>query len=706
MDGTAGSVQIVTDPVALSIFYGTLRKSMLERPRLVAVSGFPLPYSCAGASRLNVIEFADSKVSLDFLLEPLGSSDVIEGASEPPNIRFYRRAGQSLDARPEAYAAASDISRHSAEDGMPALEVLAGRISDMLDMGKTAQVEEALRRHPLSEENRTHLLEFARQNNLNEAFRRLLCDEAFSGSRRLVLGNRRTLVNEATAIYAERPDLRLDPLTNFGIRVLNRTRGFDGTDSLSCTITPEDKSVQPVDVSIPEDAWSSASRMRRLVSRAFSTRGASPYIAMYTPSGVDWYDVMLKLAEGCRIQREIVKLGVDEAHDIQFPAVTVDRRARTVEAQQGVVNIPAEVADRYSGLACCTDRDWPGALRLLLEHGDSVEAAAILAGLGYMSYRTACIAKRGKVPSHGGRHLFFVETEENCFEGAISALNSILTDEPVAEVSPGAPVKSLQRYRQLGTLPLVCRIPRVENIQRLLGALDESEFPVIASVDSYTASLINGRIRSEFVTPSNERPGRYDASKALLSRLRAGLPDLLLRVSSGEVPDDAEARAPSSVLGHRLLCAQTGCADTNCVKEVVSLVFAGAGMSGVDSFFERLHRGVVGVGSKFNLCVVYGAPQPGYSFTRRGQHVFVLEDRVLLCKYTVDLVNKFSHNVFSIPQLDAELSERELLVAPPEGLDIDAERCWCIPREVYEDRIVGKPLVIGPIHNDTKPCNP
>ena len=101
--------------------------------------------------------------------------------------------------------------------------------------------------------------------------------------------------------------------------------------------------------------------------------------------------------------------------------------------------------------------------------------------------------------------------------------------------------------------------------------------------------------------------------------------------------------------------------------------------------------------SKFRLCVVYGRPQQEHSFTKRGQHIFVLENEVLIGKYVVDLVNKFSYNVFSIDQLDDELNEREFLVSMPEGLDIDKDRCWCIPREVYEDRIVGKPLKIEEI---------
>lgn len=697
LDGSSEPVSAVSDPVAMSVYYGTLRKSMLNRPRLVSISGFPLPNSFDGISTLNMLEFSDSKVSLDFLLEPLGNNDVVEGAVRQPNIRFYRRAGQALDASPDLYERAAGFYRHGDEDGMTALEVLASRMSELADLGKSDQIEEALRKHPLSCENREHLLEFISNGGLNDECRRLLCDTSADGLKKLVLGNRKTLVTDPTALYVEKSNLERMPLANFGIRVSNRTRGYDGIDYLECSVTPEDKTIAPVDIRIPESAWSSAQRMRRLISMAFSAKSEAPYIAMYQQAGIDWYDVMLKLAEGCAVRREIVNLGVDEMHDVQFPLVSVEPRTKTIKQQNDLLNVPECVYSRYSSVGTRLSTDAATPLRVLMDRSDGMQSAALLAGLGYTVYRIACLSKREKHPSHGGRHLFFVETEENCFDDTLSAINELFTDDPVVDISPGAPVKSLSRFRQLGSLPLVCRIPRVENIQRLLSVLDEVEFPVIATVDSYTASLLNGRIRAEYVTPSNEHPSSLQVQDTLLRALSAAIPQIVLDACTGETQDDANARAPSSVLGYRMLCRMAGRPDTGCVKNLVSLVFAGAGMSGVDSFFEKLHFGVTGISGKFRLCIVNGAPQPGYSFTRRGQHIFVMDDVVLIGKYAVDLVNKFSTNVYSIAQLDAELREREFLVAPPEELDFDTSRCWCLPREVYEDRILGKPLILDKI---------
>jgi hypothetical protein len=129
-----------------------------------------------------------------------------------------------------------------------------------------------------------------------------------------------------------------------------------------------------------------------------------------------------------------------------------------------------------------------------------------------------------------------------------------------------------------------------------------------------------------------------------------------------------------------------GVPTTKLMHNMCSKVFAGAGMSGVDSFFEKLHLGMVGIG-KMSLCVVYGRPQDEHSFTKRGQHLFVLEDKVLIGKYVVDLVNKYSRNVFSVEQLDTEMYEREMLVGIPDDINIDSSRCWCIPKDIFDARI-------------------
>ena len=137
------------------------------------------------------------------------------------------------------------------------------------------------------------------------------------------------------------------------------------------------------------------------------------------------------------------------------------------------------------------------------------------------------------------------------------------------------------------------------------------------------------------------------------------------------------------------------------MKTIAMSYFPGIGLSGVNMFFDFLHRGIIDDRKQTHICVLNEAPQKGYSFTGRGQHVFVLKDRVIIGHNVVDLVNKASDNTFAIDQLSQELSERQLLEDIPEDLNLDPKRCWCIPRDVWQKDIIRPPVqLLEPVTNN------
>lgn len=688
-----------TDPVAAATYYGTLQKNMARRPPIVSISGFPLPHTFSGVSDIDLIEFSDSRISIDYLLESMESDDFVEGGELQPQISVYPYSVMSLDATIGVYNQ-TNMAVNNDRYGIPPFTAIARKMDDLVMSGKRDDVLEMFRRHSISNGNREGILDAVRSLGEEKAVDYCAivgCNDSI-GSRKLVLGNRKILRSNAKSIECEGRNLDVDVLSNFGMQVLRRVRGYDGDDYLVCSITPDDKNTQPVVVELPESSWQSSGRMRRIISRAFATHGATPYIAMYDIPGVSWYDVISKLSEGCKMQKEITRLGVDEIRDIYFPNIVINTRINDLGPVDDTLRIPDHVLERYGGLVDSPIADYIGPVKTLLEKDTSLGVASFVAGISHILYRTAYLARYGRRPAHGRRHLLFVETEDGCFSRTIDNLNAVFSDDGCVEISSGAPVKSLSRFDQLGSLPLICMIPRVENVQRLVNALTDAPFDVIATVDSYTASLLNGRVSAAYVTPSSEANNTYAIRSGTIGAIRDSFARLLLHMTQHYVANDTFEKTESAVIGYRMLCRLAGCPDTGSVKNIVSYMFAGAGMSGVDSFFQKLHFGISGMDTRMRLCVIHGAPQADHSFTKRGQHIFVMENTVLIGKYVVDLVNKYSRNVFSISQLDEELNERELLVSMPEELEIDPSRCWCIHRDVYEDRIVGKPLMLDKIN--------
>jgi len=685
-------IVVMSDPIAASVFYGTLQSSMSRRAPVVAVSGFPLPHSFSGVADVVLLEFSDSRISLDYMLGAIESDDIVEGEEVQPKLKVYSYRYSSRDAKQELFNFIRIMGSHStdSDDGVSIEYAVAKEINKFIEAGKKDEVLNILKDHPLSAHAKESIAVASNDRMYDSACLDILKETSAYEAGKLVLGNKKVLISTPTSLTCLGSMSASSVLTNFGIRVDKRVRGED-TDYLDCLITPDDKTVMPVSVHIPEKVWHSHTRIRSLISNAFAETGQTPYIAMYDAQGVSWYDVMSKLAEGCKVRKNIDKLGVDDVRDVIFPNVLVSTRTSEVKRQENVINASTYAIDRYSGLKAEPVSDFMLPFKLLAEKCDNIEVGAFMSGLCHALGHQIVHARNGKPNTNKAKHLFFVDTEPGCFDAAFNKLNLVFTDDPVAEISSSAPVKSISKYKSIGSLPLICKIPRIDNTQRLINAIDDVDFPIIGLVDSYTASMLNGRISAVYVTPSDETDRHYSIQPKTVIDVRNAFPYMLLKLcNDGRLTED---------LDDGLMCTRCynhlgkilNVPTTKLMHNMCSKVFAGAGMSGVDSFFEKLHLGMVGIG-KMSLCVVYGKPQDEHSFTKRGQHLFVLEDKVLIGKYVVDLVNKYSRNVFSVEQLDAEMYEREMLVRIPDGINIDSSRCWCIPRDIFDERIARKPL--------------
>jgi hypothetical protein len=687
------TIAAFTDPVTASIYYGTIQPTSSSRPPVMAVSGFPLPHSFSGLHGISIVGTADAPITLDYLLSAVEADDIVEGEELQPYVGVCSCTRDIRDVKEVLYSAMSQ-----AEQEVKTLErAIADEINRLVKAGKRELVFDAFQQHQPPQHLIEAVAESINTSKYDEDCLSIVRSIAATEVGKHVLGNKKTILSSATGTICAGSKGANDVMSNFGIRIDKRVRGADGSDYFVCLISPADRGVTPVYVNIPESTCSSVSRMRSLISKAFSASGQSPYIAMYDVPGVSWYDVMSKLAEGCSVRKEVTSLGVNDIRDIYFPNSIISTRTNEVLNQDDVSHVDEDVCNRYSAVHNTENANFMLPFKLLAEKCDNIEVGAFLAGLMHFMGHTVVLARYGRWASNKAKHLFFVETEPGCFDSAIAKLNSVFTDAPLAEISTSAPVRSLSRYSQLGTLPLICRIPRVDNIQRLLKAVDSSEFPIIGIVDSFTASALNGRVNAAYITPSNEATAAYSIHDKTVYDIRESFPHMLLKMCTDSKVQEEIQDGQVCTRAFEHMCSVLGIPSSKLLQNMCSKVFAGAGMSGVDSFFDRLHFGTTGISSKMNLCIVYGKPQRDFSFTKRGQHIFVMEDRVLIGKYVVDLVNKFSHNVFSVDQLNEELYQREMLVALPDDVDVDESRCWCIPREIYDEKIVRKPIQLDDV---------
>lgn len=690
---------VAADPLAAAKIYASAALNSPKRPPVVSVSGWPVSDSFRGIKYVRFVSTSDFPVSISDTLAAMAAPCIVPGEQEPPSIKVWSCGKRAAE------VTATDL-REVMNGGLKSNDVgdwTVERMADFISKGQASVVSDALRDNPLPDYIRKALLYFAQtkakafgnvDTNPYAELCGLLSGRAAVASGDLVLGNGHSIKREPDRLMALQLRGGVDILSNVGVVVDSKIVAFDGREILNCTITPQDRQVAPVKVALPEDCWDSPRRIQKAVSKAFSARGQSPYVAFYESSGYSWRDILSKLSEHCSIAREVGELGMDDVSDLHLPEFTV-RNGGTIERQTRIFTIPECAVRAYAGIPFGEDADPMDAFRGCLEHCDNLYVAAFTLGLMHVVYQMTFAAYRpSSAKHHAPRHLFFVETEPGIWGAVFKQLSDLFTgNDFTPTVGYADPSATLKDYEQLGSLPLIAYVPTMGT--KLGKALDEHPVDLIGLVDTSTATMTNGRVSAAYVTPCDDSPVKHTRiADEDIARIREAFPSFL-SFFLGNANIDAAYRSAQipCAAAYRECCRLAGVEPKETALGIVRTYFPGSGMTGVDTFFDMLHR-CVQLGSKPKVCVVRGAPQDGFSFTGRGQHVFVMDGAVLVSHICVDVVNKAcaGDNRFSAEQLTQEFEERGMLVPLPSGLLVDGSRCWCLPRETWERDVVRPPI--------------
>lgn len=694
------AVLVAPDPVsaaraccALSTMWGR------DLPCVVYASSMPLPASFSGASRVLLLSFTDSKARLATALSALSPSGVFSGRPDAsPSVRVAQ-TGYASDCIPAEKLGALC---NSTSAGRPVSDWIVAEMAELVRKGRVSEVVQAVSSSRLPSVVVAGLARFARrgEGEWAAALADVLDKSGAPETSDMVLANGRSVRRCQSSVNAVTRSGACETLCNVGLSVESKTVSASGEETLHMTAAHQDPDMPTVRFSLPEAAWGSSSRIRKAVSAAFTALGANPYVMFYDVKGYSWRDILCRMAERCPVGREVGSLGADEFGDLNLPLVSVSRDG-TVSRQSRIMSVQDCAMSMYSGISDDESGSVEPWARLLGMCGNLYAAGLAMGAMHVLHQMTAPMAAGRAARSGARRHLMYVETEPGIWSAVFQALSSIFSGSfatPILEYAD--PLSTLSAHSQLGDLPMIASVPTMG--AKFTAALDRSRVGLVGLVDTSTAVMSNGRCFATYLTPSRDAPDdRSFLSDRFVAELRAGFPRLLSayvpRADMG--PAYRSARIPClAAYGE---CRKVLGADWEPLPEEISGTwFAGTGMSGVNLFFDMVHRGLAETGRK-RICVVDGAPQPGRSFTARGQHVFLLGDRVLIGHIVVDVVNKSGDGFreFSVPQLTSELADRGMLRPMPAGMESEADssRCWCIRRDVWENSVVRPPIRLEPV---------
>ena len=719
---------VAANPIAAAKMHISAMLTSAKRPPVVSISGYPLSDEFRGLEHIVFVSTPDAPMSVDDVLAAMTSPCIVPGETEPPKIRVWSCEKRSFELVGNDFRLGTGVRLQDVGDWT--VESMAALIA----RSQSDVVANALRNNPMPEFMRKALLYFAQAKGRDKAVPEgspnpyaVLCD-MLSGSQAvrggdLVLGNGHVLKREPTRLSALQIRGGVDILANVGIVVDSKIVSYDGQEILCCTVTPQDGQVAPAKVRLPENCWDSPGRIQKIVSKAFAARGQSPYVAFYEVACYKWRDILSKLAEHCQLCREVGELGIDDVSDVHFPEFAV-RSGGAIEKQERVFTMPECVLRAYAGIPFNEDPAPTDAFKSCLEHCDNLYVAAFTLGLMHVLYQaTFGVYRPTSSKRHAPRHLFFVETEPGIWGAVFKQLADLFSgNDFTPTIGYADPSSTLEDYEQLGSLPLIAYVPTMGS--KLSKALDEHPVDLIGLTDTSTATMANGRVPVTYVTPCDDSPVKYTRiADEDIARIREAFPSFLSFFLRNANIDAAYRSAQIPCLAaYAECCRLVGVEPKKTPSEIARTFFPGSGMTGVNTFFDMLHRQIQ-EDAKPRICVVRGAPQDGYSFTKRGQHVFVMEDRVLLSHICVDVVNKvcLNDNKFSAEQLTQEFEERGMLSEFPEGCQVDRNRCWCLPRETWERDVVRPPInlaekvgpsvvrlspITGPSNQETRETQP
>lgn len=695
MGGGRRTVFVASDPLAaVRVRCAYSQHSSGEFP-IVASSCLPFPDRFDKVGTFVLTSFDDFPVSLESALSYIAADEIVSGRDSQPSVRVLHVGARSSDF---TYDMAERLL--SGASGRDVAEWSVRLMVDLASKGRTKEISDALAKARLPPIIASAMARFAATCSEDRASCRAVAELVERPvplpTADIVLANGRSIRRGPASIMAIVPKGFSDTIANVGLSVDSKIVSYSGEEVLSCTVVAEDKDVPHVRVNLPESSWGSAAKVQKAISKAFVSRGFNPYVMCYDLRGYGWRDILGRLSERCPVTREVGELGIDDVSDIQLPSFAV-RSTGEIVGQSRVFTLPENALRVYGGLSASEMDDPLVPWRLCLEKCDNLYVAAFVLGAMHALYQmTFGMYRPEAARRHANRHLFYVETEPGIWAYAFKQVADLFSG---ADFTPtlnyANPSETLSGYRQLGCLPLIAYVPTMG--EKLSRALDESSVDLIGLLDTSTAVMTNGRVSAVYVTPSKDAPAeRRMIAGSDLDRLRASFPHLLSHfVREASIDGAYRSSSVPCVAAYGECCRILGVAPQG-MDDIAKTWFPGTGMNGADMFFDLLHRGVSGGRPK--LYVVNGMPQSGRSFTGRGQHAFVLEDRVVVSHMVVDMINKAERGVceFSSEQLSREMEERGLLVGLPEGFD--PSRCWCLSRETWENRVVRPPINLsGPV---------
>ena len=682
------------NPRTAGQIYGAWRAESTRPPPVIGLAGFPLPYRFAAVRTLYLLDAVDAPLPLAFAIRAM-CQPMVYGTDYAPSVRVL------APRCPVSGIMAEDVRRlaGAAAYGSALRTWLAEKLLQLGD--RQEEVANALLQAGASENVRAEIADLLGPA-APQTLRDVIMLPTTDPDDILTLGNGRLVKNTPVGIYAavrNRKTGETAPKTllcNVGLTVEARIADR-GCETAVCTVTHPDTDVPTVSVRIPRNHWGNPDAIAEDIRAVYAETGRTPYVAFYRATGYAWADLMQLLGSRCAVQSGLRALGAASDGTVNFPNTVVSAKGTTAPQTKAGLLSPLVTA-AYSALPAEVSAEDADGLDRFISSPVSLGRTGVAAGLLHTLF---CVTGRLFDPSGARRppaHLVFVETEPGVWDATFRTLAYLFSGSGYVPLMDYADRPGFLRdWAELGTLPLITRLPAAEDIATVLAA---SPVSVLAVTDPLTALTCSGRGTVSFVLPNVESSATDELAPSELDTLRrAFVATVCAKAGSGWLDIPAGGPMPSSTPCLSALGALSDEREASTVAgglyRSVKGRYPGIGLTGARAFFSVLHRAYTTMTGRnpgdIQMTVVPGAPADTVrtSFNERGEHIFVLPDQVLVSRSVVQLINRQHAFLFDAEQLSREFEENGIISPDAPGLlGIDGRRVWVFPRAVWDSEVV------------------
>lgn len=481
------------------------------------------------------------------------------------------------------------------------------------------------------------------------------------------------------------------PLSNTTFRIKNKI--ITSTGDIYCNCTLQTNNTPEIQAMLNYRAFKNAKLLRQAVQAEYLKHNLMPTIVFYDYPGFSWSEICDHFSDSIQVQREITSLGVDEVLNLQLPNHVIITNGNIIK-QNRIFEMDKNVVAQYSGLkAESTDLT---IFKELWTRTDTYSKVFTL-GIAHILYHMLLPRFIKNTETYlRPKHLCFIDSNEDRLHPLISRLNMLFANsEYEYKFLQHTFNKQLQQVNKLGTLPLICSLPNLNN-KRTVKLFDEMHINLVSNITEDQAFALNRLNNISFVVDNNAEPVMPNITTDQILQLQNSFIALLSRLMLYHIEDKTDlitTTTPATMM-HNIISIILNIPINTSIYSTIQAYYIDT-LSNLDTLFlNALNRFIYFNDTEYHPTLINDEPNIVIlkNYSNDPKVIIVGNKAVFMRIKLINFMNKLYECNLSVAGVQAQLRQKEMTIDNSEYTKIIPPNVHYIilKREVWDEHIIKK----------------